>query len=74
MLHRRHEAAHQVQIGTTDGACRDLDDRVLAMFDNWIGDALAGDFPLTLPGECFHERSSSIVYNGAGPSRTRGPG
>src|SRR4051794_25982027 len=58
-LHRRNDAIEDVQIGTTNGAGRDLDYGVASILDLWVWHALASDVVLAVPSQGLHARSVS---------------
>ena len=54
VLHRRDDAIVDVQIGTADGAGRDLDDRIPRMLDHRIRHCLAAHVAFAVPTKSLH--------------------
>ncbi len=53
-LHGGHQAIHEMEVGATDGAGRDLDDDVARILDLRIGDVIAANIVGAVPAESFH--------------------
>jgi hypothetical protein len=61
LLHARHEAVEEVQVGAADGAGRDLDDGVAAVLDLRVRDGVAADVLLAVPAKCLHAQFQRSV-------------
>src|SRR5437879_1265541 len=56
-FHLGDDAVENVQVRAAYGASRHLDDGVSPVLNRRIGNALAADVALAVPGQCFHLRS-----------------
>jgi hypothetical protein len=53
-LHRRHRAAHEVEVGAADRAAGDADDGVVRVLDGRLLDLVETDVPDAVPDDCLH--------------------
>ena len=54
LAHRRDDAIENMQVGATDRACGDLDDRVSRMLYFRVGHTLAAHVAFAVPGQRLH--------------------